>query len=150
MNEITTTDTVTVAPAMPDRMPDIEGHFPTEIEATYLNQVIDVDGEDAVVLDAQPLRNGSGREIGTAYTIDMDAWVFVQDCVRADESTEIAEQHEADQLAEAEDGHEAAMAQVDDTGRADSCECGAWADPWGDHRRAGCLAEDLPAGVQRA
>lgn len=113
-------------------------HRPSEIEATYLNQILDVDGNDAVILGVEPIRNGSGREIGTAYTVTTNAWEFVQETIHR------AGQYAADQMAEAEDG------QLDDTdtGRiAERCGCGAWDDLQGDHRRAGCPAEHLPIGA---
>lgn len=107
---ITTNDSITTA--------NIDRYFPTEMEATYLNQVLDIDGNGAVILASEPLRNGSGRVIGTAYTVTAGAWDFVQDCVRRGaEFNDVAEQQEDAQLAAAEDAHECAMAHVDDSGR---------------------------------
>lgn len=56
----------------------------TDAEMTYLEQVIDIDGRDAVVLAEEDVTNGSGRVVGTHLTVDADAWEFVQEALRRD------------------------------------------------------------------
>ena len=49
----------------------------SEDELVLLDQVIDIDGRDAVVLDSAPVKNGSGRVVGEHLIIDDEAWRFV-------------------------------------------------------------------------
>lgn len=53
----------------------------TESEATYLDQVVELDGPDAIVSE-EPVTNGSGRIIGRHVTISDDDWEFIQESVR--------------------------------------------------------------------
>lgn len=46
----------------------------TDDMSVRLGQIIDVDGEGAVVLDRADIRNGSGRIIGERLTITEQAW----------------------------------------------------------------------------
>lgn len=52
-------------------------------EMAYLAQVIDVDGYDATVLDERPVTNGSGRLVGTEYTVSDETASFIAECIEA-------------------------------------------------------------------
>ena len=56
----------------------------TDDELVLLGQVIDIDGEDNVILKQQPLHNASGRQIGETWTITEEAWEFVQRAIADD------------------------------------------------------------------
>lgn len=45
---------------------------PEPAAAVFLGQVVDVDGPSAI-LSEEPVRNGSGRVVGTRYTVTVDA-----------------------------------------------------------------------------
>lgn len=61
-------------------------HEATEAEAIYLEQIIDIDGRDAVVLTEEPQRNASGRQIGVLLTITDEAWAFVQEVISREDN----------------------------------------------------------------
>lgn len=62
-----------------------ESHiYLTDAEHALLSQVIDIDGEPAVILERQPLRNASGRQIGEEWTITEEAWEFAQRAIADD------------------------------------------------------------------
>ena len=52
-------------------------------QEVYLDQIIALDGRDAVVLDEQPVRNGSGRIVGSHMMITREAWEAVQEAIAA-------------------------------------------------------------------
>lgn len=54
-----------------------EEHRLSPDEAVLLDQVVDIDGEDAVIVSREPVRNGSGRVVGERLTVTDDAWNFV-------------------------------------------------------------------------
>ncbi len=54
------------------------GHAATADELTYLGQIIDIDGREAVVVQSEAILNGSGRRCGTHLVINAEAWQFVQ------------------------------------------------------------------------
>ena len=57
-------------------------HSLTEDEAVLLDQVVDIDGEDAVVIERRPVKNASNRVIGDELVITDEAWEFVQESIR--------------------------------------------------------------------
>ena len=59
-------------------------HHLTDAEHFVLGQVIDIDGEDAVIMARQPLTNASGRQIGEVWTVTDEAWGFVQQAIADD------------------------------------------------------------------
>lgn len=52
-------------------------HHCTEDEQLLLSQVIDIDGEDRVIVETEPVRNGSNRIIGDHVLITSEAWQAV-------------------------------------------------------------------------
>lgn len=53
----------------------------SEDEAAILAHIIDIDGEDAVILSREDARNGSGRIVGEHLTITDEAWQAVRDAL---------------------------------------------------------------------
>ncbi len=54
-------------------------HHPTDDEAAILAQIIDEDGEEAVILAREDLHDGSGHSIGERLLITDEAWQTVRD-----------------------------------------------------------------------
>jgi len=54
-----------------------------ESQEAYLDQIIALDGRDRIVLEEQPVRNGSGRIIGSHLTITTGTWETIQEAVTA-------------------------------------------------------------------
>jgi hypothetical protein len=57
---------------------EVEDHFDSRDEAhqaiqTHLSQIVDLDGEEAVITGRQPLTNASGRTIGETLWITPEA-----------------------------------------------------------------------------
>lgn len=72
-----------------DLLDEVEDHFDTRAAAheaiqTYLSQVIDIDGEDTVVVDRKPLKNASGRTIGETLWVTEEAADTIRDAIFAD------------------------------------------------------------------
>ena len=59
----------------------VHDHDTTEAEAEYLGQVLAIDGEDAVIISREDIRNGSGRVCGEHLTVTDDAWECVQSAI---------------------------------------------------------------------
>ena len=59
----------------------IRNHDLTEAEAEYLGQILTIDGEDAVIISREDIRNGSGRVCGEHLTITDDAWECIQSAI---------------------------------------------------------------------
>lgn len=76
----------------PDARPVIEGgqvvtvwhHQPPDAVGVYLDQLIGLDGESAVILSREPIRNGSGRLVGELVTVTRDAAEVIRDAIAAD------------------------------------------------------------------
>lgn len=72
-----------------DLLSEIEDRFDTrqgahEAIQVYLSQIIDIDGEDAVILDRKPLKNASGRAIGETLWITPEAADTIREAIAAD------------------------------------------------------------------
>ena len=57
-------------------------HELTADEAVILGQIIEIDGEDAVIIDREEIRNGSRRVCGERMILTESAWNTVQESVR--------------------------------------------------------------------
>lgn len=71
-----------------DLLDEVEEHFDTRQAAhdaiqTYLGQIIDIDGEDTVVVDRKPLTNASGREIGETLLVTPETADTIRDAIIA-------------------------------------------------------------------
>lgn len=71
-----------------DLLDEVEDAFDTRQAAhdaiqTYLGQIIDIDGEDEVVLDRKPLKNGSGRVIGETLWVTEETANAIRDAIHA-------------------------------------------------------------------
>ncbi|PWV44578.1 hypothetical protein [Nocardiopsis sp. L17-MgMaSL7] len=67
---------------------EIEDRFPSRQEAhdaiqTYLGQIIEIDGEEEVVLERKPLKNASGRVIGETLWVTKDAAETIRESIDA-------------------------------------------------------------------
>ena len=56
----------------------LDQHHLTEAESVYLGQIIDLDGEDAVIVAREDVRNGSGRVCGEHLTVTPETWEAVE------------------------------------------------------------------------
>lgn len=71
-----------------DLLNEVEDHFDNRQAAhdaiqTYLGQIIDIDGEDTVVVDRKPLTNASGRTIGETLWVTEEAADTIRDAIAA-------------------------------------------------------------------
>lgn len=55
---------------------------------TYVTQLIDIDGEDAIVADTSPLTTATGRVLGTEVTLTAGGEQGVRDALAAADETE--------------------------------------------------------------
>ena len=53
-------------------------HELTADEATILDQIIEIDGADAVIIATEEIRNGSGRVCGEHLLLTESAWTTIQ------------------------------------------------------------------------
>lgn len=71
-----------------DLLNELEDRFDSRQEAhdaiqVYLSQVIDIDGEDEVVMDRKPLKNASGRAIGETLWVTPEAADAIREAITA-------------------------------------------------------------------
>lgn len=51
----------------------------------YLEQIIDIDGSDAIVAE-ETVFNGSGRAVGTEYTVTDETATFIAECIAQEQA----------------------------------------------------------------
>ncbi|WP_017602305.1 hypothetical protein [Nocardiopsis lucentensis] len=74
-----------------DLLNEVEDQFDSRQAAheaiqAYLSQVIDIDGEDEVIVDRKPLKNASGRIIGETLWVTPEAADAIRDAIMAQEN----------------------------------------------------------------